>query len=98
MNDILNSTIFDDIANGTLIYLNSTTEYYNDATNISTTNHSSGNGSIIDDFPRDPCPESEVKLFEFWTNGVLLNAVGLLGILGNILSMIILSRPQMRSR
>ena len=42
-------------------------------------------------------PSSSVSFFEFWTNGILLNLVGLLGILGNILSMIILSRPQMRS-
>jgi len=40
--------------------------------------------------------ESEV-LFQFITNGVLLNIVGLLGIVGNIISMIILSRPQMKS-
>jgi hypothetical protein len=36
-------------------------------------------------------------LYEFVTNGVLLNAVGILGIFGNIISVIILSRPQMRS-
>lgn len=35
-------------------------------------------------------------LYEFVTNGVLLNAIGILGIFGNIISMIILSRPQMR--
>ena len=39
----------------------------------------------------------DYPLFEFWTNGILLNVVGMLGILGNSLSMIILSRPQMRS-
>lgn len=36
-------------------------------------------------------------LFEFVAYGVLLNAVGVLGILGNVISMIILSRPQMKS-
>ncbi|XP_063231841.1 FMRFamide receptor [Bacillus rossius redtenbacheri] len=36
-------------------------------------------------------------LFQFVTNGVLLNAVGALGVFGNVVSMIILSRPQMRS-
>lgn len=41
--------------------------------------------------------QSEMNLFQFWMNGVLLNIVGILGILGNILSMVILSRPQMRS-
>lgn len=35
--------------------------------------------------------------FEFWTYGVLINFVGVFGILGNIVSMIVLSRPQMRS-
>jgi Serpentine type 7TM GPCR chemoreceptor Srw len=47
----------------------------------------------------EPCADlgSDYKLFEFWSNGILLNVVGVLGILGNVLSMIILSRPQMRS-
>ncbi|XP_063973983.1 FMRFamide receptor isoform X2 [Diachasmimorpha longicaudata] len=36
-------------------------------------------------------------LFEFITNGILLNLVGLFGLFGNIISMIILSRPQMKS-
>jgi hypothetical protein len=36
-------------------------------------------------------------LYEFITNGVLLNVIGILGIFGNIISMIILSRPQMKS-
>ncbi|XP_055644320.1 FMRFamide receptor [Toxorhynchites rutilus septentrionalis] len=40
---------------------------------------------------------SETTAFEFWVSGIIMNAVALLGILGNILSMVILSRPQMRS-
>lgn len=36
-------------------------------------------------------------LFEFIICGVLLNLVSLFGILGNTISMIILSRPQMKS-
>lgn len=36
-------------------------------------------------------------LFEFITYGVLLNVIGVFGILGNVISMIILSRPQMKS-
>ncbi|XP_034250339.1 FMRFamide receptor-like [Thrips palmi] len=36
-------------------------------------------------------------LFQFIAEGIILTVVGLLGILGNIVSMIILSRPQMRS-
>lgn len=87
MNDILNSTIFDDSANGTFVSVNSTSDFYN------------ASNENLSNFTEDPCPDlgSEIKLFEFWSNGILLNVVGVLGILGNILSMIILSRPQMRS-
>lgn len=35
--------------------------------------------------------------FDFWCSGILINLIGLVGILGNSLSLIILSRPQMRS-
>lgn len=42
-------------------------------------------------------PTSYHNLFEFISNGILLNVVGLFGIFGNVISMIILSRPQMRS-
>lgn len=53
-------------------------------------------------YPNKSCifvddPTNHLIVFEFWICGVLLNLVGLLGILGNILSMVILSRPQMRS-
>jgi len=37
------------------------------------------------------------QLYEFLIKGVLLGLVSLLGILGNVLTMVILSRPQMRS-
>ncbi len=36
-------------------------------------------------------------LFEFVVPGVLLNCVGILGLIGNTLSIIVLSRPQMKS-
>lgn len=36
-------------------------------------------------------------LFEFIAYGVFLNVIGVFGILGNVISMIILSRPQMKS-
>ncbi|KAH8262031.1 hypothetical protein KR038_005952 [Drosophila bunnanda] len=42
-------------------------------------------------------PLLEDNKIEFWVCGVILNIVSVLGILGNIISMIILSRPQMRS-
>lgn len=42
-------------------------------------------------------PEYENIQLDFWLSGVLLNIVGIVGILGNVLSMVILSRPQMRS-
>lgn len=38
-----------------------------------------------------------ITVFKFITNGILINLFGFFGILGNIVSMIILSRPQMRS-
>ncbi|XP_074039002.1 FMRFamide Receptor [Leptinotarsa decemlineata] len=38
-----------------------------------------------------------VNSFRFVTNGLFINVIGMLGVLGNIISMIILSRPQMRS-
>lgn len=41
-------------------------------------------------------PDDPDTYFEIWM-GCLLTAVGILGIIGNIVSMIILSRPQMRS-
>lgn len=41
--------------------------------------------------------DKDINLYRFIVNGVLLNLIGVLGILGNIISMIILSRPQMRS-
>lgn len=37
------------------------------------------------------------KLFRFVVNGVLLNCIGAGGLLGNALSVLVLSRPQMRS-
>lgn len=41
-------------------------------------------------------PDSD-KLFRFVVHGVLLNAIGAGGLLGNALSVLVLSRPQMRS-
>lgn len=41
--------------------------------------------------------ENDNILFNFITYGILLNVIGIFGIFGNIISMIILSRPQMKS-
>lgn len=58
---------------------------------------------------QDPChlpiPEQNSTIpssswiieFDFWCSGILINLIGMVGILGNSLSLIILSRPQMRS-
>lgn len=57
---------------------------------------------------KDPCylPMGEnvmlsssawITSFDFWCCGILINLIGMVGILGNSLSLIILSRPQMRS-
>lgn len=91
MNDILNTTIFDDVTNATLIYLNDSTSGANYQ------NESVTNPTIVEYYNEYPCPPADYPEFEFWSNGILLNLVGFFGILGNILSMIILSRPQMRS-
>lgn len=45
----------------------------------------------------DDGPEDYNLLFEFIAYGLVLNVVGVFGILGNVISMIILSRPQMKS-
>lgn len=49
---------------------------------------------------RPPCDEQMTDISSFYRfilNGIMLNLIGVLGIVGNIISMIILSRPQMRS-
>lgn len=60
--------------------------------------HQATNSGDVDFCPEvyDPT-EGGLTGFEFWICGVVLNLVGILGIFGNILSMVILSRPQMRS-
>lgn len=57
------------------------------------------NDSLYFNESYDSCLNEEVetlRLYRFIINGLLLNIIGILGILGNIISMIILSRPQMR--
>jgi hypothetical protein len=43
-----------------------------------------------------PAPSEVDFIFEFLVPSVLLNGVGLLGLVGNLLSIFILSRPQMK--
>lgn len=57
---------------------------------------SSGGGGGGDDVAATADDDYNL-LFEFVAYGVLLNIVGVFGILGNVISMIILSRPQMKS-
>lgn len=58
------------------------------ATNVTTVEVGAGGGGEGDNLR---------QLYEFLIKGVLLGVVSLLGILGNVLTMVILSRPQMRS-
>lgn len=81
-------------------FLNTTTISYDEIVNVNETLIFYGNGTnftLEDDFGDWPCSPPEDPEFEFWSNGILLNFVGFFGVLGNILSMIILSRPQMKS-
>lgn len=56
------------------------------------------NNSSFNSTNRWPCGYGGDNVFEFWSNGVFLNLVAALGIIGNILSVIVLSRPQMRTK
>ena len=42
------------------------------------------------------CPADLDFVFEFFLPGILLNCVGALGLVGNLISIFILSRPQMK--
>lgn len=55
--------------------------------NVTSCSQSNGNYSA----------DKDAILFEFVADGVMLNVVGAFGIVGNVISMVILSRPQMRS-
>lgn len=94
MNDFYNLTVFDDISNDTSFYSINSSRV--DIFNV-TVSDDDGLPPLHGNYNEYPCLPSEYPEFEFWTNGILLNLVGFFGVLGNILSMIILSRPQMRS-
>ena len=72
--------------------LNTTSYYY--------VGQLSGNSSVNESVGEPLECKQEINssgLFDFIIYGVLVNLVGLFGILGNAISMIILSRPQMKS-
>lgn len=73
--------------------MNDFNETFLGASNIS--DDDIGNGTIKATCPEEFSPNENA--FDFWLSGLVLNVVGVIGILGNILSMVILSRPQMRS-
>lgn len=59
------------------------------------------NESLCEPYQDGVCVDAyctiRVNLIQFWIGGIFLNVVGFIGIFGNVLSMVILSRPQMRS-
>lgn len=71
------------------------------ATQLGTTSSANLLGSGFVSTPNtcheDYAPEDDHNFLDFWLSGILLNVIGVVGILGNVLSMVILSRPQMRS-
>ncbi|XP_046472500.1 FMRFamide receptor [Neodiprion pinetum] len=76
--------------------VNSTSYFSSNVTNGSTENDTSEYFTTKQPLECDT-PVGEGALLEFITSGILLNVVGLFGLFGNIISMIILSRPQMKS-
>ena len=61
------------------------------------TENSNINGSILGKEANNDVGEEEVNdFFELIVPGVLLSIVGILGLVGNLISIFILSRPQMK--
>lgn len=58
-------------------------------------NYNETNGTVEN--CQEDYDDSAGNALDFWLSGFVLNVVGFVGILGNVLSMVILSRPQMRS-
>jgi hypothetical protein len=54
------------------------------------------NGSDLNEDTEQTLPRDYSMFFDFVVPGILLNIIGLLGLIGNTLSIIVLSRPQMR--
>lgn len=94
MNDFVSTMLLDDIN------ITDTQSYYNNSSILDFENVTLSDTDIYPvyaNYNGYPCQQPDFPEYEFWSNGILLNFVGFLGVLGNILSMIILSRPQMRS-
>ncbi|KAL9902177.1 FMRFamide Receptor isoform 1-T7 [Glossina fuscipes fuscipes] len=103
-NDIVQQTVTDSTRHPALLtserFFNFTlyTVYDGDNDSLSSTQHSyDGIENWTKTCENVYDPQSSSNLLEFWVCGIALNLVGILGIIGNIISMIILSRPQMRS-
>ena len=60
------------------------------------TENSNINGSILGKEANDDVEEEVNDFFELIVPGVLLSIVGILGLVGNLISIFILSRPQMK--
>lgn len=60
-------------------------------------NNNSTNSSLVYFHVNDDEDPHAVSTFEFVTNGILLTSTACLGIVGNVVSIVVLSRPQMHS-
>lgn len=71
--------------------METTTSYYHNHSYVQ-------NGTSNDDVPMECYRRIDsTGLFDFIVYGILINFIGLFGILGNTISIIVLSRPQMKS-
>ena len=78
--------------------MSTTSMLITDTTNASFINDSHNESSTINAEQQDNTfmPHQYSLFFDFVVPGILLNIIGLLGLIGNTLSIIVLSRPQMR--
>lgn len=93
-----NNNSFNDVAEGNYNYESviNTTELQNTPSNYAGIGDNETTNSTL----LSSCDDNDVQgwdvVFEFVFHGVLLNCVGMLGLVGNLLSIFILSRPQMK--
>ena len=89
---------FNDVTEGNYINKNliNTTEFQNTIS----IHDGVGDNETTNSTLLSSCDDNDVQgwdiVFEFVFHGVLLNCVGMLGLVGNLLSIFILSRPQMK--